>query len=168
MDEWGWGRSLLVFLKNSKESELSKDSFRCGSNISKELVPVQTTVFSLWWEKCLLFSTALCIPFSPDKLRYPGQTNSITVWDASVLNLICLWAIFFFFFCLVYSPLVFEKLKKKDYIQGWLEVCGFFTECLEQNVLCKVFSILMLIVCCTFAKTYAVSVVMLWFAKSDN
>lgn len=90
-----------------------------------------------------------CLVFllSPDELRNSGQTSSIAVWDASVLNLICLWAIFLS----CSFSLAFEKLyKKKKRAESWLtEVFYrmFRTKCVMQGLLH-----LMLIVCCTLLK----------------
>ena len=127
--------------------------FRSRLNFSKELVPVQTT--SLHREECLPFSTASCTLQS--LLISYVTSDRHTASLSEVLQRVTLF-VSEPYFCLL-SSLWHLKTEKKS--KSWLDFFFYvFSECLEQNVLCKVSSMLLLIVRCTFAKTYAVSVVL--------
>lgn len=121
----GWVRIRQVFTgvpETHLWKRIKKRLFQTRLNFSKELVSVLTTVCSHYDERNVCHFPPPCVFLSlfPDKLHYPGQTYSITVWDASVLKLICLWAFLFYFLSRSFS-LAFQKTekKKKKGVKSW-------------------------------------------------
>lgn len=148
----------MVFPKNRNESESRKHSFTSELNFPKSLYQYKQPSSLITSRGMFAIFTALCSPLS----LLTRQTFSIIVWDASMLSLICLGAFSVCFCCFLCLFILFGIWKTKKKSKSWLAEVFY-----RKRVMQGLFH-LMLIVCCTFAKTYAVSVVLLWFAKSDN
>lgn len=85
----------------------------------------------------------------------------ITVWDASVLTLICLLLLLLLLLCPRLFSSAFEKVTTSKTVDVFYPYPERWEQKKNKNVLCRVLSILMLIVCCILLK----HMLWVWFCR---